>query len=498
MTAGDGGAGNEATDEAARRFGLGSLAANVGSLLTSNVVNRATSFVVYALVARLLGARELGQIALAVSLFQLGSRFVLLGLDTLTTREVAKDHHQTGRLLATSSAAVTVSALVALPVMWAFVEVMDYSRDTSRVILILFAGMVPYALSQMTEATFLGWERSKYVAASNSPIWIIQATTVFVLLQAGYGVEMVAISMVAAYVAMVAVHWVLLLRTITRSPLVVDFRFVPAMLRSAAPFLGIQALNAVRANIGIVFLSRFAGEAAVGIYSAAKQMLVPLNLVFQATGLGVFPAMVRRFASGVSGLRRLSRRLIEFTLALAVPAVTGLFVLAGPLLILVFRDPEFGESVVVLRILVWTTIQFALTAILGQILWASRQERISFRISLANTIVMVVVAFVLIWRFDVVGAAIASVVVGALNVVQHYLPVARLFTRLDIVRLAWKPVAASGVMAAVLLATGAIPLGLRIVAGGLGYVGALFLLYLLEAGGYDGLRGHLRSAGLET
>jgi len=479
------------------KTGFATVAANVGSLLTSNVVNRATSFVVYAMVASYLGARELGQLALAVSLFQIASRLALLGLRTLITREIAKDHGHTGTHLVTASATAMASSALSLPLIWGFTNVMGYSPETSRVILILFLGLIPFTLAQLTEATFVAWNHSKYVAYANSPIWIAQTIAVLVLLEAGRGVDLVVLSMVVAYFAIAGVQWLVLIAKITRPSWRVQFRSVPAMLRRAAPFLGIDGLNAVRGNVSIVLLSLFTGEAGVGIFAAARQLLVPLNLIFEALGAGVFPTMVRRAKMGIDRLGRLSGRLIELTLALAMPAVAGIFVLAGPLLLLIYRDREFLESVVLVRILIWVTLASALTAILGQILWAGERETTAFRIALTNTLVTVVAALVLIRQFDAVGAAVATLIVGSINVLQHYVPTAGMFRRFELASLAWKPAVATAVMAGWLVVTAEAALWLRIASGAVIYAAVLFGLYVAAAGGYAGLKEELRSARAE-
>ena len=72
---------------------------NTASLLTSEVVNRATTFVLYALIARYLGAFEFGQFSLALTLFFVSQVLAGAGLNTLVTREVARDKAQTGSYL---------------------------------------------------------------------------------------------------------------------------------------------------------------------------------------------------------------------------------------------------------------------------------------------------------------------------------------------------------------------------------------------------------------
>ena len=68
---------------------------NALSILTSDVMSRMTSFVLYALVARHLGAQEFGQLSLAFTLFYMFQVFAVGGLKTLIVRQVAKDRAKT-------------------------------------------------------------------------------------------------------------------------------------------------------------------------------------------------------------------------------------------------------------------------------------------------------------------------------------------------------------------------------------------------------------------
>ena len=80
-------------------MGILRIARNTLSILTSDVFNRATTFFIYLLVARYLGAFEFGQMSLALALFYTFQVMSAAGLKTLLIREIAKDKAQTGRYL---------------------------------------------------------------------------------------------------------------------------------------------------------------------------------------------------------------------------------------------------------------------------------------------------------------------------------------------------------------------------------------------------------------
>src|SRR6266481_5025099 len=106
---------------------------NALSILTSDVMSRMTSFVLYALVARHLGAQEFGQLSLAFTLFYTFQVFAVGGLKTLIIRQVAKDRAQTQLYFINGCMIVALSSLASIAALWSFVHLMHYPPATNRV-----------------------------------------------------------------------------------------------------------------------------------------------------------------------------------------------------------------------------------------------------------------------------------------------------------------------------------------------------------------------------
>ena len=87
---------------------------NALSILTSDAMNRVTSFVLYALVARHLGAHEFGQLSLGLTLFFIFQVLAVAGLKTLTIRQVTKDRTQTRRYFINGCVIVAFSSFSSL------------------------------------------------------------------------------------------------------------------------------------------------------------------------------------------------------------------------------------------------------------------------------------------------------------------------------------------------------------------------------------------------
>jgi O-antigen/teichoic acid export membrane protein len=456
---------------------------NAASILTSDVVNRATSFVMYALVARFLGAFEFGQMSLALSLFYTFQVLAVAGLKTLITREVAKDRSETDQYLVNGSILAVASSILSMLLMYLFIYLVNYTPYTASIILLLSLGLLPYSLSQICESVFQAWEKMHYIAYANVPVNVIKVGLAFLILLQGYAIYHIVIMIVICQVIIMAINWGLMLQYIIKPRTRFDPHFSMRMARSATIFLGIEGTNAVKSSLAVVLLSKLASEIEVGLYSAASQLMVPLSLIFNNVVASIFPIMCRKFESSVEGLQRIAEHLIELLIIIALPVVVGLFVLADPVLLLLYGDKEFLLVSSVLRIVIWIPLLNALTTVLGQVLWASRREKTALRIAVINTLLKLVTGLILINQFGLIGAAVASLLEPTINFLQHYMPVSRMFSDLALIRLVWKPVVATLCMTIYLILVKDQGIFLAVVPAGLLYGGILLAVLIWSAGG---------------
>ena len=449
---------------------------NIASLLSSNVVNRATSFIVYAVVGRYRGATELGQLALAITLLYFFNRLVVLGLQTLTTREVSRDPSLSGRYLVNATTIILGTSALGYLGAYLFVELMGYPADTSRVILVTFVGLAPLSIATISEAVLLAWHRASYIAYITTPVYLSQTAVAFWLIDTGRSIESVAVSIVAAYTVIALLQFVAAARVGSVDTYRPDVGSARTMVRDGSTFLGIQATLALRASLTVILISTFLTESDVGIYSAARQLIVPLALVSQAVGLGLFPTMVRRAGSGTQQLRDLVGKVTEAMTAIILPAVVGLALVAQPVLDLIYGSDGFDESRTVLVILVWSALTGAWTAVLGQALWADRREREALRISVINLVAHAALLLALIPQLGINGAAVGVVIVGIFNLGQLYVEVARAVGRNPIWTSLWRPAIATAVMAVVVVATPQFHVIVRSLIGAATYAAAIALI----------------------
>jgi O-antigen/teichoic acid export membrane protein len=456
--------------------------------LTSDVVSRGTTLVLYALVARYLGAFELGQLSLAVALFYMFQVLSAAGLRTLVVREVSRDKSLSHSYLVNGTAVIAVACLLSNGALLLYVRLMGYSDDTTSVILLVSLGLLPAALVALMDAVFQAWEQMHLIAWAKVPASIAKAGLAFLALSWGLGLYALAALILLTHLTIACIEWRFLRRYIPGPRGRLDAGVALSMVLRATTFLGIDVAVAVWAVLQVLLLSVLATETEVGLFNAGVQLLAPVTLVFHNVMQTVFPVMCRRFDSSCRDLKPLAEHALAFLLALALPVSAGLFVLADEALLFLYGGDEFLAGTVVIRILAWTVILKALTHALGQVLLAGRRERVTLRIVSVNAAVSLILGLLLIGPLGLTGAALAALVGSIVNAIQHYVPVSGLLGGISIGRLAWKPAAAAIAMTGVLIATSDWTPPLRLLAACAVYASALLALEVWDAGGAGGLR----------
>jgi O-antigen/teichoic acid export membrane protein len=464
-------------------IGLRTAGGNALSILTSDVMSRATSFVMYALVARHLGAQEFGQLSLAFSLFYMFQVFAIAGLKVLIIRQVAKDRSQTSLYFVNACTIVTTASFASVAALFVFVHLMHYPPATTRVALLLSLGLFPTAISAVCEGIFQAWEKMYFIAWVNVPVNVAKIIGTFILLTGKLGLYGVILILLGAFFTVAAIETWIVLRRFPSLHTSVDLAFSIRTLRSAITFLGIDGTLAIEGSVNILFLSKLATVSEVGFYSAATQVMVPLFLVYQSIAQSIFPLMCRNIEHGLQSLKRIAVHAIEMLLMLALPAIAGIFFLGHWILSLFYKNPAFLQAAPALRIVAWTLILQVFSNVLGQVLLAIHREKTTLRIVIVNILVSLAVGWPLMKFFGLRGAALTLLMSRLAGSIQHYIPVSRILSGIPLGQILWKPFVAAACMAAYLALLANQAGVLRGITATLIYIGTLLFLSIWVSGG---------------
>lgn len=464
---------------AARRF-----VTNLSAVLTSDILNKGTTFLIYILVARELSTDAFGQMSLALTLFYAFQVIAAFGMQIMLTRAVANDQENSAKYLVNGLLVGLLTSLAAMLMLTTAVFLLDYPIDTRDVILITALGLLPFAMASVCEAVIRGREKMHLIAFVQVPVNLLKVlATCYLLWNGGTIFQVVGVIVGAQFLIGLALLAVTVRELRPRHSGLIDLSFMRLIVKQSTTFVGIDTVTAWWTSLNIVLLSKLTNETDVGLYNAANQLMVPLAIFYQSVMVAAFPIMCRKFSISGEGLKKVANRLIELLMIVAIPGTVGLIMVATPTLEFVYKKDGFIDAAVVVRITAAILIFKALTFAMGHVLLAGSREVTTLRIVIVDLIVGLLLGWILIGLFGLIGAAVAALLTRIVDFFQHLYPVRSIVANLDLRGVFWHPLLASLAMAFFLYLVSDRNLALNVVSGAIVYFVTLLAFESWSIGG---------------
>jgi O-antigen/teichoic acid export membrane protein len=431
-------------------IGQRKLVSNSLSILVNRLTQSLTTFVLIAFIARILGPYELGQYLLAFSYYFIFMTIASEGLKTLFTREIARNPTETPVYLVSGTLLQFLFSIVGYVLLVVVVFALPYKSDTSTVCYILGLTIIPFSLSNITEAIFQGREKMHLIAISTVPIYILRVLVMIWAMKLNYGVSFIAGIMVVSEFLILLIEWCSIIRLV-KPKWQINQDFIWRTVKSARTFVAIEGVAAFNSRIQVLILSVLGGEVVVGLYGGISQLMQPFQIISQSLVIAVFPGMSKAVALGREKQRHIVETIAEMLLIVALPLIVGLFFIGGDLLIFIYGTPSFSQATVALNVLSLTLITSSFSRPLSFLLVANGFEWVNLREVIVATIIGSLLSVVLISQYHLTGAALAVLITYTIGFSQFmYSVYIRLFS-LRLGRIVRRPLLISTLMLAVFL-----------------------------------------------
>lgn len=385
-----------------------------GFMVAQPLLLNAISIPATAYIIKSLGPLTYGEWAVALSL--IASTAVLLGLGARSTfvRRLSREPENAPDLFAEQlglriflggfAGAVSVAACIAL----------GYSSIVVQCTALLALGGVFSAVAQVVADLLIASERLPSMSIINAigGLSLTGASVLAIWFNTG------PIGLAISYMFGPVLTAVLSLALVQRQLFSVRMKWMPrrwwALLAESKTFtlqLLVYGLDTQAVNL---LVPKLVDVTSYGYFAAGT--LVPTRLIVVPDGLNTayFPVLVRHYGEGAASFRRSVRNFFLFTFLTCMAAAIPVYFLAGPVANLLF--PEHPE---VCKMLMQTTIWWlpicALYTGITNVLNASFRENPEARAAFAAMIVSMLVTVVLVAKWQLVGAAVALLIRGVIN-----------------------------------------------------------------------------------
>lgn len=390
---------------------------NFAWLSTSNAGSRLLKGLITIYAARRLGPEQYGIFSYALGLAGFFIFFKNIGIDSILTREVAKKPERAHSYFSTALA-IEVILLVVTVFLVLFVAPFFSKIGEATILLPLVVFVLVFDdLKDLFVAFFRGREKMELealvVVAANLAV-VVLGFFVLRIYPTPYALTAVYALSSALGVLTAAMLLRPFVRGIVRN---FDKNLVVPMLKSAWPIAVGGFSGIFLFNVDIVMLGWWRTPEEIGFYSAAQRMVGILSVFSGLVATTTFPAF-SRFAHEDSHEKMKSalETVISILFIAAIPLVIGGYVLRHSLLGFVF-GPSYAAAASVFIILLFAIFASYPRTILYNFLFAFDKQFQAVHYGIVASISNVLLCFLLIPKYGIVGAAIATTSSTALDAV---------------------------------------------------------------------------------
>ncbi len=341
--------------DSARRIAKNSLAP-----IVLNLFNRGIDFAFAFIMLRILGPKDAGIYYYAIVVFGWFDILTNFGLNTLLTREVARDRDAAGRYLFNSTALRLALALIGVPLLVGFLLVRqsavtpELEPQAILAIGLLYLALLPGSLSTGLTALFYAFEKAEYPAVITTVSTIVKVTLGLATLLLGWGVPGLAGGAIATNLVTLSVLAWLARPLVGRFARPVEIGLMRHMLGESWPLMINHLLATIFFKIDIVLMEAINGNVVVGQYSTAYKWLDALNIIPAFLTMALLPVMARQAHDDRPGLRRNYRLAVKLLVMIALPVAVVTTFIAEPLIRLLGGAEYLPAGGVALQIMIWS------------------------------------------------------------------------------------------------------------------------------------------------
>jgi len=389
---------------------------NIIRLAAGDLVAKATSFVAFVYLARILGVASFGVLEFAGSVLA----YLLLmadgGLEMWGIREAAN----TADIPALAARVVPLRLLLAaLSFLTLLVLLPLFPHYPGLRAVLLVYGMTVFAQAVNLKWVFMGQQNMSGVARGLVLGQVLFAGAVIAFIHSPASVVWVAVFRLLSDLATAGYFAWWFGRVHGRFARNMTLRGNRAILEPALTIGFSLAMGLLNYNFDAVLLGFLRGPSVVGWYNAAYKLLLVGISVAISYFAGLFPALSRLYVENREQFRLLVRRTVELWLTFVVPLVVGGTFLASPIIRLLYGS-AYAKSAAPFRILVWSAALVVLRWVYMDSLRATGHQALDLRCAITSASLNVALNILLIPRFGMIGAASATVFADLVWFVMSY------------------------------------------------------------------------------
>jgi O-antigen/teichoic acid export membrane protein len=382
------------------------VARNTAWLMMGRVAIQGLSGVIAILLARYLGAEEFGRYTLLYAYLALFMWMVTFGVENILIREAARRRSSADELFSVGCTFASVSALVALALALAGTFGLSYAPGVRWLILVAAGEVLLLQPFYLLRFVFRVELKQWVPVLAEIVVSVLRLGLVSALIVWRATLPWFVVGKLLCSVAF-AVALVVLSRRYVRIRWQPQFRTAGALLKEAWP-LGLTALGGmVICRLDQLMIHSYLSATALGLYATAWTLIQFSGIFPNSLMASFFPVMSRR-RDDPQELERLARLAFKYCLMTIWPVAMITTLWADEIIAAVYGAKYAGAGTA-LALMIWGMPSAFFGVVLRDTFIVAARQRYLLWMNGAELVVCVILNFLLIPRWGIAGAALASV-----------------------------------------------------------------------------------------
>lgn len=419
---------------------------NTGIVGISRIFENIFSYLIIVLITRNLGAEGLGQYSFLFSFVGLFFIFSDLGVTTMMVKDLSRDFSKADKYVSNVIILRLILGLASLLVYWIALQFVskDYVLSLYLVGLVYLAYVLRPPFAHLFRIKGKGYMLliasvlERFLALFGAYLVFSKTSNLFyfiLVLLFTYSVRLV--------------FGIIFTRSYFKFSWKFDTSFLKKLVKLGYPFMLISLFSLVYVQMDTVMLSFFSGDEVVGWYQAGYKLITMLNVIPSLVMVFGFPLMSRLFVKNKTALVGFFEKILIYLFSFMLPVIVGVWFIGDRILTFIYGISAV-ESFLAFKILIVAELFVFLTIIMGQSISAADKQKIFMKIAGFGALVNVGLNFLLIPKWSLYGAGIATLITYVLMFLAMSYYIKSVLFKYSVLRNFMVPMAATLIMAYVI------------------------------------------------
>ena len=419
---------------------------NFAFLSFSQIVTRVLGLISVVYLARVLGAEGFGKIGFARAILSYFMLLVNLGLNLFGTREVARNRENSNIYVNNILTIRLIASIAAYSLLVIFVYFIPKPVETKKLILLFGINIFVFAFT--IDWFFQGIERMEFIAISEITRSLVSIGLILWIIKSPQQLLQVPIIQAGTGIFAIVILFSIFFKKFSAIKPEFDFIFWKQILKQSVPMGFSLFMVSIYYNFDRVMLGFMKGEEFVGWYNAAYKIILVIITLPSLIIQSFFPSLSNVYRDK-KRMPNVTGQYLKIMFSIGIPFGFGGTVLASPIIHLVYGR-TYANAILPLQILSWNIVTVFISMAFANPLLAWDKQNTYMKVIAGGAITNLLFNFLLIPRFGVVGASIATILAEVAVFSVAYFEIRKIIS-INVLRDLTKPLFASALMFVILL-----------------------------------------------